>query len=633
MWNVSSRRASLALRVQGTGSSPDMSSPCVLPEGTAFVQRWSRCGSAAAAAAAAAAASTASTTAAATGSPPGSPVGSPVGSGDGSSSGGAWDRRSQKRPSFGAFRAFSAAKDFSRVACLAFPEEAANASSRLGYARLQLLLGYVVPEILEEESFAEDAESRAQETAGTPEESQPALRVPYRPYIVVSLNGRDIYRSAVLRCDSTSPSACLQGVWNERIEIQLHQPYSVLRLALYDRDTSTSALGGDELLGAADFQLHLLLPQRIYDITTVFAPFAVLDEGVLSGKEEAFVVLQGNRYLHRSQDTRAIVKETSCGVCGDHGGICKDSSNSCNGVDTEGASLYTIELDEEAVAKVVQDQLQQLQQQQQQNQGEFGGCRMRLMLQLLPHKASKCSTIPLLDEVSALLLPTPQETQEAALPPLNFPAVWSDLQDAHRKLVEGPLGVLAAGLYDAVYWERPALSIACLLAFVFLWRRPCFLPSALLLLSGLMLLIVSLIQMPPPPEEASSAGRADNSTGATASSSSSAAATTAETGRDGDRGVTPLGSRQRGRPGSLKAFEVSESENCAETSLLRSLLSAAVPPSVQLRVRQCHIVGALWVLGAWAGAEPAKACSIASYLVLASGEYCYSGSFSRVPQP
>lgn len=49
--------------------------------------------------------------------------------------------------------------------------------------------------------------------------------------------------------------------------VQLHQPYSVLRLALYDRDTSTSALGGDELLGAADFQLHLLLPQRIYDIT------------------------------------------------------------------------------------------------------------------------------------------------------------------------------------------------------------------------------------------------------------------------------------------------------------------------------------------------------------------------------
>lgn len=54
--------------------------------------------------------------------------------------------------------------------------------AQLGYARLQLLLGYVVPEILEEESFAEDAESRAQETAGTPEESQPALRVPYRPY-------------------------------------------------------------------------------------------------------------------------------------------------------------------------------------------------------------------------------------------------------------------------------------------------------------------------------------------------------------------------------------------------------------------------------------------------------------------
>ena len=39
--------------------------------------------------------------------------------------------------------------------------------------------------------------------------------------VVVNLNGRDIYRSAVLHCDSTRPSDCLQGVWNERIEIQV----------------------------------------------------------------------------------------------------------------------------------------------------------------------------------------------------------------------------------------------------------------------------------------------------------------------------------------------------------------------------------------------------------------------------
>lgn len=48
--------------------------------------------------------------------------------------------------------------------------------------------------------------------------------------------------------------------------MQVHHPYSLLRIALYDKDTSEAAVGADELLGALDFQLHLLMPQRIYDI-------------------------------------------------------------------------------------------------------------------------------------------------------------------------------------------------------------------------------------------------------------------------------------------------------------------------------------------------------------------------------
>ena len=40
--------------------------------------------------------------------------------------------------------------------------------------------------------------------------------------------------------------------------------------------------------------------------------------------------------------------------------------------------------------------------------------------------------------------------------------------------------------------------------------------------------------------------------------------------------------------------------------------------------RGLQIVGALWVMGAWAAAEPASACSIASYLVLGLG-----GDFSQ----
>lgn len=53
---------------------------------------------------------------------------------------------------------------------------------QLGYARLQLLLGYVVPEILDEEAFIEETGDRVHETAETAEEPQPALHVPYRPY-------------------------------------------------------------------------------------------------------------------------------------------------------------------------------------------------------------------------------------------------------------------------------------------------------------------------------------------------------------------------------------------------------------------------------------------------------------------
>lgn len=48
--------------------------------------------------------------------------------------------------------------------------------------------------------------------------------------------------------------------------LQLHHPYSLLRIALFDKDTTEAAVGADELLGALDFQLHLLMPQRIYDI-------------------------------------------------------------------------------------------------------------------------------------------------------------------------------------------------------------------------------------------------------------------------------------------------------------------------------------------------------------------------------
>ncbi|CDJ67884.1 hypothetical protein, conserved [Eimeria necatrix] len=375
--------------------------------------------------------------------------------------------------------------------------------------------------------------------------------------------------------------------------------FSLLRVALYDRDVSSAAMGADELLGAADLQLQLLLQQRIYDITSVFSPFALLDEGGLSGKEEAFLLLQGSRHLHPSQETRALLKEPPCGVCcSSSSSSCKhcSSSSSSSSSDAEGASLYAAELDPAAILRDVQQQQQQ-QQQQLQREGDSGGCRLRLLLQLLPHKACCSSKMPLLDELSALLLPTPKEAAESALPPLNFPTLWRDLQDAHRKLTQGPLGVVAAGVYEAAFWQRPALSLSCLFCFLFLWRHPCYLPAALFFFLR---------------------------------------------GRDAEFVGGPLGGPPGAPPGSLKAFELNANQNCAEASLLRSLLSAAVPPPLQLRIRMLHhtlrqvvswslyyhyrlcerrelIVGALWLLGAWAAAEPLDACKATSYCVLAAG--------------
>ncbi|KAL8432272.1 hypothetical protein ACSSS7_004732 [Eimeria intestinalis] len=424
----------------------------------------------------------------------------------------------------------------------------------------------------------------------------------------------------------------------------IHHPYSVLRVAVFDKDTAEAAIGIDELLGALDFQLHLLRPQQLYDISLAriprthplccvswvarafLPPFAVFDGLPTSGKEEIFAILQATRRLHASEETEALLREQPCFDCGapqPSGCSCRKHLKSS---EPEEEPLFNADLDAAAIEAAV------LQQQQQEVDARC--CRVRLMLQLLPHKAAKSKKIALLDELSALLLPTPKEIQECALPPLNFPAVWTDLQDAQRKLKEGPAGVLAVGVYDTFSWERPVLSFLCLLAFVFLWMQPQFLPSALLLSIGFLLLVVSFIQMPRAPGDTS---HGDERLGEQGEAAGAAAA-----GPGDPWGKNAPGAPMGGPPGSLKAFEMVESSDCFEASLLRSLLSAAVPAQLQLHVRTFHhylrqslacysyyhyrlcerreiVVGAIWVLGAWAAVEPGEACRVARYLLLATG--------------
>lgn len=144
---------------------------------------------------------------------------------------------------------------------------------------------------------------------------------------------------------------------------------------------------------------------------------------MLAGKEETFALLQGTRRLYASAETRALLKEAPCTVCGNNTGSCSHLSSG----DSDG-TLYTAELDESKIDAAVMQQQQKV---------DLGCCRMRLMLQMLPHTNSRSKRISSLDELSALLLPAPREAEETSLPPLNFPAVWADLQDAHKKLTQG----------------------------------------------------------------------------------------------------------------------------------------------------------------------------------------------------
>ncbi|KAL8275241.1 hypothetical protein Esti_000825 [Eimeria stiedai] len=593
---LASRRAAVgSFFSSSTGGPPDPQGPVALPDGLALVTAHARGGAHA--------------------------------GGGGCEAGGLGGLKGRRRSSAAPpFNAFAGVKDFSRLACLAFPSESADAFCRMGYARLQLLLGYVVPELLDEDWISEDADlgsgSKADEKKLRP---APSLHVPYRPYVVVSLNGRDVYRSAIIRCEQAEAGGFLRGIWDERVELQIHHPYSVLRVAVFDKDTAEAAIGVDELLGALDFQLHLLRPQQLYDISAFLPPFAVFDGLATSGKEEICALLQATRRLHASKETDALLREHSCFECGAQQQACL-CSKQLSSSEAEQEPLFNGDLDAVAIEAAVL--------QQQQQEVDVRCCRVRLMLQLLPHKAAKSKQIALLDELSALLLPTPQEAEECALPTLNFPAVWADLQDAQRKLTEGPAGVLAAGVYDTFSWERPVLSLLCLLAFVFLWMQPQFLPSALLLLIGLLLLVVSFIQMPPAP--------GDTSHGDKKLAEHGEAAGTGAAGSGGPWGKGPPGGLKGGPPGSLKTFEMVESSDCFEASLLRSLLSAAVPAQLQLHVRMFHhylrqsltwytyyhyrlcerreiVVGAIWVLGAWAAVEPGEACRVARYLLLATG--------------
>lgn len=78
-----------------------------------------------------------------------------------------------------------------RQSLLSLPVDLSNA--QMGYARLQLLLGYVVPEMLDEDWSSEEdlraAESEEAADGNTDTREKSPLHVPFRPYGEASVRG------------------------------------------------------------------------------------------------------------------------------------------------------------------------------------------------------------------------------------------------------------------------------------------------------------------------------------------------------------------------------------------------------------------------------------------------------------
>ncbi|PHJ16799.1 transmembrane protein [Cystoisospora suis] len=190
---------------------------------------------------------------------------------------------------------------FSCWQCLAHPDEASDTLVTQGYGRLQILLAYLLPEVIDvyednleasqlstplAKQALDDADANKpgrEDTAATLSDYKPNFTItslaPSKGYVRISLNGVPVYRSSILDISPDAlneTAAVVKGekdetklpntIFNERIEIQIHWPYSVLRVELFNRDTTLGVVADDDLLGVFEMPIHLMLPFKIYDL-------------------------------------------------------------------------------------------------------------------------------------------------------------------------------------------------------------------------------------------------------------------------------------------------------------------------------------------------------------------------------
>ncbi|PHJ14978.1 transmembrane protein, partial [Cystoisospora suis] len=205
-------------------------------------------------------------------------------------------------------------------------------------------------------------------------------------------------------------------------------------------------------------------------------------------------------------------------------------------------------------------------------------------------------------EMCALALPmaeTPDD--EASLPPLNFRKLYHDFRRCKTLIWDRVLKGFVDTLISIPTWEHPFLSFCCLAGTLLVTYQPSSIFALLFFLLGLLGLMFSLAPISNTTEAAIAAAsvladakkkpppsvleKSDQKYGRTRKA-------TEDHEKEHDAHTTDTKTKKKDgrRVSSLSAFEKQQEldESTMEDSLLKSLLSSAVPKSIHTQVRQAH---------------------------------------------
>ncbi|EPT30145.1 hypothetical protein TGME49_203240 [Toxoplasma gondii ME49] len=565
--------------------------------------------------------------------------------------------------------------------CLAQPDEAGDGLVTEGYGRLQILLAYLLPEVTDVAEAVElhqlttpRGEAQAGEAANLSHAERRDFTVsslaPSRGYVRVSLNGVPVYRSAVLDISPEAindTAAVVKGekdeaklpntIFNERIEIQIHQPYSVLRVELFNRDVTLGVIADDDLLGVFEVPIHLMIPSKVYDLEVEFPPQFLREENEewISGQGLDSPFILGEKRLVSPEATAQLLQtkqifDAETSSRGSDGGAKETAEGRGGGpqaqpnskertdaiprtvdapakreareaaqasaekVDAGNVDLLTCTVNVAAAAaasapqvsglrsssftmeskSTVVDDWEEKPRPALLPQGYSCGPRLRCLFNMQVvgrtpkgRVGSEKSQGSWFSEMCALALPIVDSADEAYLPPLNFRKLWHDAKRLKYLAWDCVLSGLVETVSAIPSWENPFVSSCCLAGVLLATAQPQMSFALFFLLMGVLCLMLSLTPLSNTSEAAIAA--ASVLTDAKRKPPAAALDTDAQTEKiEPGKGAESQLTGQK--PSSLQAFENQQhsDEATMEDSLLKSLLSSAVPQSLHLQLRRAH---------------------------------------------